>query len=68
MTVPYNTDTRETYVKRMEANHLAMEINETHYDLGNSLSMWQQLLTWVQAEEIYGEHWDKLKEKNERTI
>jgi two-component sensor histidine kinase len=46
----------------MKANHLAMA--ETHHDLGNNLSMWQSLLTWVQAEEIYGEHWDKLKEKN----
>jgi hypothetical protein len=46
----------------MKANHLAMA--ETHYDLGNKLSMWQQLLTWVQAEEIYGNHWDKIKERN----
>ena len=61
MTVPYNTDTRETYVKRMEANHLAMA--KTHHDLGNNLYMWQQLFTWAQAEEIYGPHWDKLKEK-----
>jgi len=59
---PYNTDTRESYVDRMKANHLAMA--ETHYDLGNKLSMWQQLLTWVQAEEIYGNHWDKIKERN----
>lgn len=62
MTVPYNTDTRETYVKRMEANHLAMA--ETHYGLGNTLSMWQQLLTWVQAEEIYGDHWDRMHKES----
>lgn len=62
MTVPYNTDTRETYVKRMEASHLL--VAEMHHDLGNTLSMWQQLFTWAQAEEIYGTHWDTLKEKN----
>ena len=60
MTVPYNTDTRETYIKRMADSHLA--IAETHHDLGNKLSMWQQLFTWAQAEEIYGAHWDKIKE------
>lgn len=60
MSVPYNTDTRESYVERMKANHLSMA--ETHYDLGNTLSHWQQLFTWAQAEEIYGTHWDKLKE------
>ncbi len=62
MTVPYNNDTKESYFNRMKENHLAMA--ETHHDLGNKLSMWQQLFTWVQAEEIYNEHWDKLKEKN----
>ena len=62
MTAPYNTDTRESYVSRMKSNHLA--IAETHYDLGNNLSMWQQLLTWVQAEEIYGEHWDKIHKES----
>ena len=61
MTVPYNTDTRESYIKRMAAGHLAMA--ETHHDLGNKIPMWQQLFTWVQAEEIYGAHWDKIMEK-----
>ena len=60
--IPYNTDTRWSYIDRMKANHLAAA--ETHYNLGNNLSMWQQLFTWAQAEEIYGNHWDKLKEKN----
>lgn len=60
--IPYNTDTRDSYVDRMKANHLA--IAEIHYNLDSKLSMWQQLLTWVQAEEIYGNHWDKIKEKN----
>ena len=62
MTVPYNSDTRETYVKRMEENHLAQA--EKYYDLGITLSMWQHLLYYAMAEDIYGEHWDKLKEKN----
>jgi len=61
MSVPYNNDTRESYVDRMKATCLDMA--ETHHDLGNKLSMWQYLFTWVQCEEIYGEHWDKLKEK-----
>lgn len=61
MSVPYNDDTRQSYVGRHRALHLDMA--ETHYDLGNKLSMWLQLFTWAQAEEIYGTHWDKLKEK-----
>jgi hypothetical protein len=61
MSVPYNNDTRDSYVERMKGNHL--DIAETHYDLGNKVSMWQQLFTWVQTGEIYGDHWDKLKEK-----
>lgn len=61
MTVPLNDDTRESYVNRMKINHLAMA--ELHYYLDHKRSMWQQLFTWVQAEEIYGNHWDKL-EKN----
>lgn len=62
MSVPYNDDTRESYVNRMKANHLA--VAETHHDLGNDLSMWQALFTWAQAEEIYGDHWDKLNERD----
>jgi hypothetical protein len=62
MSVPYNNDTRESYIALMKATYL--DISERHHDLGNESSMWQHLFTWVQCEEIYGEHWDKLKEKN----
>ena len=62
MSVPYNNDTRESYIARMKATYL--DISERHHDLGNESSMWQHLFTWVQCEEIYGEHWDKLKGKN----
>ena len=59
--IPYNNDTRESYIKRCTANHLVLA--ETYCNGGYERSMWIQLLTWVQAEEIYGDHWDKLKEK-----
>lgn len=62
MSVPYNDDTRESYIERMKTNCLDMA--ETLHTLRNELSMWQQLFTWVQCEEIYGSHWDKIKEKN----
>jgi hypothetical protein len=59
MSVPYNDDTRESYVERMTAMHLALA--EMHHALGQGRSMWLHLLTWVQCEEIYGGHWDDLK-------
>lgn len=62
MSAPHNNDTRESYVERHKAQQLWLA--QRHYDLGNDLSMWQALFTWVQCEKIYGEHWDKLKEKN----
>ena len=62
MTVPLNNDTRDSYVARMKAEHLSLA--QTHHHFDHNIPMWLQLLTWVQAEEIYGEHWDKLKEKN----
>ena len=62
MSVPYNDDTRESYIDRMKAT--CLDIAETHYALRNELSMWQALFTWVQCEEIYGTHWDKIKERN----
>jgi hypothetical protein len=59
MSVPYNDDTRESYVERMKAHYL--EWAERHHDLGLGRSMWLDLFTWVQCEEIYGGHWDDLK-------
>ena len=53
-----NTDTRESYITRQAESHL--ELAKRHHELGNSLSRWLQLLTWAQAEEIYGEHWDRM--------
>ena len=53
-----NVDTRESYVTRQAEGHL--ELAKRHHELGNDLSMWLQLLTWAQAEEIYGEHWDRV--------
>ena len=53
-----DVDTRESYVTRQAEWHL--ELAKRHHELGNDLSMWLQLLTWAQAEEIYGEHWDRV--------
>ena len=62
MTVPYIDDTRESYVARMKDGHLRYA--EVQHRFGNGASMWLQLFAWVQSEEIYGNHWDELKEKN----
>jgi len=61
MTVPFNTDTRETYVNRQAAEHLHRA--EMHHWLGNSASSWIQLFYYAMVEDIYGEHWDKIKGK-----
>ena len=60
---PYNNESREDYIKRSKARHL--HVAEMHHYLGHKHSTWIQLFTWVQADEIYGNHWDCLnKEKN----
>ena len=58
MTVPLNTDTRESYINRQAADHL--HVAEVHYRIGNSASSWIQLFYYAMAEDIYGEHWDKI--------
>jgi hypothetical protein len=59
MSVPSNDDTRESYVDRMTAMHLGLA--KRHHAHRQGRSMWLHLFTWVQCEEIYGEHWDDLK-------
>ena len=62
--IPYNNETREDYIKRSKARHL--HIAEMHHSLEHKHSTWIQLFTWVQADEIYGEHWDRvIKGKND---
>jgi|688.fasta_scaffold763628_2 hypothetical protein len=60
--IPYNNDTRESYIERMKAHYL--ELAERFHKLGYSYHVWLHLFTWVQCEEFYGDHWDKVKEKN----
>lgn len=57
----YNDDTRESYISRMEAEHLHWA--EIHHRLGHQRSMWLQLLYRAMSQDIYGEHWDKLQER-----
>jgi len=60
---PYNNETKQEYIKRHKASHLLMA--EMYNYLGYEHSIWINLLEWVQADEIYGDHWDKvIKEKN----
>ena len=62
--IPYNNDTRESYVQRMADNHLHVAM--THQKIGNNRSMWLSLLYYAMAEDVYGTHWDyvnRLKEK-----
>ncbi len=63
MTVPLNTDTRETYVNRQADEHLHWA--EVHHRLGHGRSSWLQLLYYAMAEDIYGTHWDKLNDKRQ---
>ena len=60
--IPYNDDTRESYVQRMADTHLHVAMG--HHKIGNNRSMWLQLLYYAMAEDVYGTHWDRLKEKN----
>lgn len=64
MSIPENHETRQQYVDRMVEFHLDMA--KLHHSYGNELSMWAQLFTWVQAEEIYGGHWDELEKQKEK--
>ena len=59
MSVPLNNDPRESYIERHEEGQLW--VAKRHCEMGNELSMWQALFTWVQCEEIYGTHWDKVR-------
>ena len=59
--IPYNDDTRQTYVERRKDVHLY--IAKLHYEAGSNASMWMQLFYSTMAEDIYGEHWDKLKKE-----
>jgi hypothetical protein len=65
MSIPYNNDTRESYVHGQAAEHLHWA--EVHHMLGNQRSSWLQLLYYAMVEDIYGTHWDKLKENREAT-
>ena len=59
--IPYNNDTRESYVQRYKVGHLYCA--EVFHDRGGERSMWLQLLYWAMAEDVYGEHWDELERK-----
>jgi hypothetical protein len=61
MSVPLNTDTRETYVNRQAAEHLHWA--EVHHRLGHQRSMWIQLFNYAMTEDVYGTHWEKLNER-----
>ena len=59
--IPYNTDTRESYVQRMAEGHLHSAM--VHHKIGHERSMWLFLLYYAMAEDLYGEHWDDLKRR-----
>ncbi len=63
MSVPYNDDTRESYIGRMTANYL--DRAEQCHAFGRERSMWLYLFTWVRCEEIFGGHWDDLKARGQ---
>ena len=58
--IPYIEESREDYVERCRQNHLeAAKLYPPHAER----SMWLQLFYYAMAEEIYGDHWDRLQEK-----
>ena len=59
--IPYNDDTRESYVQRMADGHLHSAM--VRHKLGHEHSMWLFLLYYAMAEDLYGEHWDDLKRR-----
>lgn len=61
MSVPYNDDTRQSYIKRMEEGYV--HIAHVHYELKQERSMWLALLYYAMAEDLYGEHWDYLQRR-----
>ena len=64
MSGPNNNDSRESYVARHKAEHLYWA--QIHYELKckETISMWIALMNYAMSEDLYGDHWDKLKEKN----
>ena len=61
MTVPYNIDTRESYIQRMKDGHLY--VAQVHHKIGNNRSPWLARLYSAMAEDLYGGHWDDLKRR-----
>ena len=57
--IPYNTDTRESYIQRVKDGYL--HIANLHYELNHDQPVWLALLYYAMAEDLYGEHWDYLK-------
>jgi hypothetical protein len=60
--IPYINDTRERYVKRCKEEHFFWA--KRAHNVGAMQAMWVALWHWAIAEDLYGEHWDKItKEK-----
>lgn len=66
MTVPYNDETRESYIKREKEKHL--HIAEIHHRLGNKRSTWLSLLYWAMSDDIYGDHWDEVDARHKTLV
>lgn len=57
--IPYIEERREDYVKRAKEQHLILaHMFEKH--ASTERSMWLQLFYWAMADDLYGEHWDKI--------
>ena len=64
MSMPYIDESRQDYIDRVKGNQLYFA-ELSHY-LGFDQKMWDHLFTWVQCDDIYGEHWDKVNAYMER--
>lgn len=65
MSVPYNNDTRETYVARQKEGHLHLAEVFSEFE-SCERSMWLQLIYYAMSEDVYGAHWRKLESKRSK--
>ena len=57
--IPYIEERREDYVNRAKEQHLILA-NMFCGHTSIERSMWLQLFYWAMADDIYGEHWDRI--------
>jgi hypothetical protein len=52
-------NTKEDFICRKKIEHFAFAKLQHKFD--NEVSMWIHLLLWAQAQDFYGDQWDRVK-------